>query len=224
MNETFREWADVNQLFELNYQKCYNYRDFDDFEKQWKDIFTKFGLHKESFNNKVLLDIGCGSRPALSYFSSNNEKHCMEPLLDELMKVEKSKYNVFPGGTPWHNKENLPNTKIKDWFTEEDYKLHSVPYETLVPELRGKVDFLLCWNVLDHGYDWRTGLSNMLLYLKKGGLLLLGTDFDAHKYHLGIDNPDYLKELISYNFEIISPKVEHSQRWDRDYMVLARKI
>jgi hypothetical protein len=67
-------------------------------------------------------------------------------------------------------------------------------------------------------------LSNMLLYLKKGGLLLLGTDFDAHKYHLGIDNPDYLKELISYNFEIISPKVEHSQRWDRDYMVLARKI
>ena len=91
MNETFREWADVNQRFELNYQKCYNYRDFDDFEKQWKDIFTKFGLHKESFNNKVLLDIGCGSRPALSYFSSNNEKHCMEPLLDELMKVEKSK-------------------------------------------------------------------------------------------------------------------------------------
>ena len=77
MNETFREWADVNQRFELNYQKCYNYRDFDDFEKQWKDIFTKFGLHKESFNNKVLLDIGCGSRPALSYFSSNNEKHCM---------------------------------------------------------------------------------------------------------------------------------------------------
>lgn len=126
MNENFREWAEVNQPFELNYQKCYNYRDFDDFEQQWKDIFLKFGLHEEYFNNKVLLDVGCGSRPALSYFSSNNEKHCMEPLLDELINVEKSRYHVFPGKTPWHSKKDLPDTKIKEWFTEEDYKLHSV--------------------------------------------------------------------------------------------------
>lgn len=64
----------------------------------------------------------------------------------------------------------------------------------------------------------------MVAYLKKGGLLLLGTDFEAHKYHLGIDDPDYLKEIINNNFEIISPKVEHTKRWDRDYMVLAQKL
>jgi SAM-dependent methyltransferase len=221
--KVIKEWAEVNQIFELNYQKSYNYRDFDDFEKQWKDIFIKFGLHKDYFNNKVLLDIGCGSRPALSYFSSNNEKHCMEPLLDELMKITKNKHTVFPGVTPWHKKENLPNTNISKWFTEEDYTLHSVPYETLVPELIDKVDFILCWNVLDHGYDWRTGLSNILLYLKKGGLLLLGTDFEAHKYHIGIDNPDDLKELIRYNFEVTTILNVKKQIWDRDYMVLARK-
>ncbi len=223
MQNKEKEWAEVNQIFELKYQKCYNYRDFDDFEKQWKDIFTKFGLHKNYFNNKVLLDIGCGSRPALSYFNSNNEKHCMEPLLDDLMKVTKNKDKVFSGVTRWHKKENLPDTNISKWFTEEDYKLHSVPYETLVPELKNKVDFILCWNVLDHGYDWKTGLNNILLYLKKGGLLLLGTDFEAHKYHIGIDNPDDLKELIRYNFEVTTILGVKKQIWDRDYMVLARR-
>ena len=218
-----KEWTEVNQVFELSYQKSYNYRDFDDFEKQWKDIFIKFGLHKDYFNNKVLLDIGCGSRPALSYFSSNNEKHCMEPLLDEFMKITKNEHTVFSGVTRWHKKENLPDTNISKWFAEEFYKLHSVPYETLVPELKDKVDFILCWNVLDHGYDWRTGLSNILLYLKKGGLLLLGTDFEAHKYHIGIDNPDDLKELIRYNFEVTTILGVKKQRWDRDYMVLARR-
>jgi hypothetical protein len=148
----------------------------------------------------------------------------MEPLLDELIHIEKSKDLVFPGKTKWHKKEDLPNTKIKDWFTEEDYKLHSVPYETLVPELENKVDFLLCWNVLDHGYDWRRGINNMTAYLKKGGLLLLGTDFEAHKYHLGIDNPDELNEVINNNFKIISPEIEKAEQWDRDYMVLGQKL
>jgi SAM-dependent methyltransferase len=225
MNKNYKEWAEVNQHFELMYQQCYNYRDFEDaFNNQWKDIFTKFGLDKQYFRNKVLLDIGCGSRPALSYFSKYNEKHCMEPLLDDLIKVHKHKDNNFPGHTPWHDKDDLPDTDIGKWFTEEDYKLHSVPYETLVPELENKVDFILCWNVLDHGYDWQAGLSNMLTYLKKGGLLLLGTDFEAHKYHLGIDNPKHLKELISSNYQIVSPEVKNVRRWDRDYMILAKKV
>lgn len=224
MNENFKEWAEVNQPFELHYQKTYNYRDFDIFERQWQDIFSKFNLHKDYFNNKVLLDIGCGSRPALRYFSTNNEKHCMEPLLYEFLSIERTPDTKFYIKTRWNDKKNLPNTKVSDWFSEEPYKFHFVPYETFVPQLQDKVDFILCWNVLDHGYDWELGINNMITYLKKGGLLLLGTDFEAHEYHLGIDNPDYLKEIVNKNFKIISSKKGIKKMWDRDYMILGQKL
>lgn len=225
MNESFSEWAEVNQPFELKYQKCYNYRDFNTWDTQWSSIFNNFGLDKDYFNNKVLADIGCGSRPALSYFNKTNTKHCLEPLLDEFLEIEKHAKIKFPGKTNWAKRKDKPHSVVKNWFTEEPFILHSVPYETSVPELINNVDFILCWNVLDHGYDWRQGINNMIDYLKPGGLLLLGTDYEAHKYHLGIDNPSELEEIIKTNFNL-KRACKHNEKvmWSRDYMVLAEKI
>jgi len=224
MNESFSEWAEVNQPFELKYQKCWNYRDFDDWNKQWDSIFKNFELDKDYFNNQVLLDIGCGSRPALSYFNKTNTKHCLEPLLTDFLNIKKHNKVKFPGKTGWENKANNSHTSVKEWFTEEPFILHSVPYEELVPSLVNKVDFLLCWNVLDHGYDWRQGINNMIDYLKPGGLLLLGTDYEAHKYHLGIDNPSELQSIVKKNFKF-KKAFKHQPKimWSRQYMVLVEK-
>lgn len=223
MNENFSEWNDVNQKFELLYQSTYNYRDFDVFENQWKTIFTNFGLTQDYFNEQVLVDIGCGSRPALSYFSENNEKHCVEPLLSELMQVTKSPDKELPGRTRWCKEPDLPTTSVRNWFTEEPYFLHPLAYETNIPRLNNYCDFILCWNVLDHGYDWRAGVRNMISYLKPGGLLLLATDYEAHKYHIGIDNPEELTERIEDNFDILKTRENTKALWDRDYMILAKK-
>ena len=197
-----------------------------------------------AFENSILLDLGCGSRPALSYFSENNEKHCSDPLLDDFLNIEKTdcgcpqdeqKLRVndqhgnhrkgcsLPGHTKFHKRyKDKPDINVRNWFEEEDYELYSLPYEEFILPLENKVDFLLCWNVLDHGYDWRAGVENIIKYVKTDGILLLATDFERHQFHIGIDNPSELKDMIEDNFEIIQT-VGSGLVVNRDYMVLGKK-
>jgi len=234
--EALSEWVEHNQPFELNYQKCYNYRDFDEWDKTWNLIFKKFDLSRDSFHDSILVDIGCGSKPALSYFSKDNEKHCTDPLLTEFLSIEKVDCGctiekqirlracTLPAHTKFHKRyADKPDINVRSWFEDENYILHSLAYETFIPSLENKVDFLLCWNVLDHGYDWKLGIENIIRYLKTGGMLLLATDFEKHKYHIGIDNPSELKDMVNDNFEIIK-SVNTGLVTDRDYMILGEKI
>ena len=64
-------------------------------------------------------------------------------------------------------------------------------------------------------------------------MLLLATDFERHKFHIGIDNPSELKEMIEDNFEILQTEesgvvvtnIEETFNlgMNRDYMVLGKK-
>jgi len=245
-SEAISEWKEINQPFELDFQKCYNYRDFDAWDKIWNRIFKTFGFEEDAFQHSFLVDIGCGSRPALSYFSVDNEKHCVDPLLSEFLNIEKQPCGcninehdktkcTLPGHTNFHYRyEEKPNINVRNWFEEEDYKIHPFPYEEFILPLENRADFVLCWNVLDHGYDWRVGIENIIKYLKTDGMLLLATDFERHKFHIGIDNPSELKEMIEDNFEILQTEesgtvvVDKDKRkfnvgMDRDYMVLGKK-
>jgi len=64
----------------------------------------------------------------------------------------------------------------------------------------------------------------MIDYLNPGGLLLLGTDYEAHKYHLGIDNPSELQSIVKKNFKF-KKAFKHQPKimWSRQYMVLVEK-
>ena len=206
-----REWELENQPFELKYHQGGNMRDNDkEWDRQWSHIFESFDLGVDKFRNGRLLDVGCGSRPALLYFNSGPQYYA-DPLLSEYERIERRK---------------------DQWDSIPRERKHSVPAEERIGHIVGKCDFVMSWNALDHGYDWRAAVKNCISYLKDDGLFLLGTDCIPHKYHIGIDSEKELREIISDTCEIVkdlsrslgglSPG-QPKQPWERAVMVLCKK-
>ena len=149
------EWQKEHQTFELNYHKQGNYRWREPlWQDQWDKIFNVFGnFTVDSFKaGQSLLDVGCGSRPALEWFNDEPTKVYCDPLMNDYVKIP----------------------QMKDYWEGKEY--YSVPAEEHLESLSGDFDFVLCWNVLDHCYDWRKVLRNVIDYAKSGGLLIVGTD------------------------------------------------
>jgi len=191
-------WKKVHQTFELNYHKQGNYRRHDDlWNEVWNTIYVDFcEFHKEQFSpTDILLDIGCGSRPSLEWFA-NGTKYYTDPLLDDFKKIPQMK-------SYWNNKNTIPQ-----------------PAEELINSLVNKCDFVQCWNVLDHTYNWEKIIENMIRYLKKGGILLLGTDIGKTSSigHPGIDKPEKLHSIINHHF-LIEKQAKRSFKFSRDYCI-----
>jgi SAM-dependent methyltransferase len=172
-SEEFKRWQEIHQPFELKYHQQGNFRWPSReplWDEQWENVFSLFGeLKKDSFSDSdVLLDVGCGSRPALQWFNCG-QKYNIDPLLDEFLKIKQL----------YHHWENF-----------DEKFLISSPAEELQPDLINQCDFVLCWNVLDHTFDWKKILHNCWEYLKNDGIFLLGTDHGGKEHigHPGIPN------------------------------------
>lgn len=184
-NNLYQEWENIHQPWELKYHQGPNFR-WPSFETkwqfQWDTIFHEFaGFEKNSFSQEdILVDVGCGSRPALNWFD-NGKKYNIDPLLKEYLKIEK--INHF-----WNN------------FNED--QLISKQAETLQESLIGKASFVLCWNVLDHCFDWEMVLKNCLAYMKNKSFFLLGTDHSSvsHIGHPGIKDQSKFFKFFEENF------------------------
>ena len=177
------EWQNIHQPWELKYHQGNNFRWVDaSWKAQWDKIFIEFmEITPSHFTNEdVLFDVGCGSRPCLDWFKEG-VVHNLDPLLNDFLKIDAMKSH-------WEDKTFL----------------YSQPAESLVESLAGECDYVHCWNVLDHTYDWKQILENVALYSKKGGLVLLGTDLGStsHIGHPGISSKDEFFDFINEHFWI----------------------
>lgn len=181
-----KEWSSIHQQFELRYHGRRNYR-WDDasFFGQWDLVFDHFlGLTRSSFDREeTMLDIGCGSRPAFDWFNNSSAtKYYLDPLLRSFRSIPSMSHH-------WQDK---PTRNLLD-----------IPAEEYVNELKARCDFILCWNVLDHAYDWETILRNIVGYARKGALVCIGTDFMSHGIgHPGIDNKKRFYDVVNTYFEV----------------------
>jgi 2-polyprenyl-3-methyl-5-hydroxy-6-metoxy-1,4-benzoquinol methylase len=179
------EWQKVHQPYELKFHKGNNFRWNDtNFMKLWDILFGEFmEFSKDQFKeDEIILDIGCGSRPCLDWFESGERYH-LDPLLNSYVTI--------------------PQVK-RHWESKDPANLLSQPAEELKDDLVDKCDFIVCVNVLDHTYDWRAILSNMVKYGKSGSYVCFTTDLNSHGIgHPGIDNHDEFYKFIEDHYEII---------------------
>jgi SAM-dependent methyltransferase len=96
-----------------------------------------------------------------------------------------------------------------------------VPAETLVPLFDRYFRMVLCWNCLDHTYDWRAILDNVVRYLAPGGRFALATDFREPSIgHPGYPRVEFLTE-IQERFEVVKTR-EHFKERDLCMVLKAR--
>lgn len=190
-----REWTTTHQPFELRFHQGQNYRWNDStFFGQWDEVFGRFmELSRLQFAaGQILLDVGCGSRPVLDWFTSPCEKHFLDPLLADYRQIEQMRGH---------------------WQGKPAATLHSQPAEHPCRLLLGKCDFVNCWNVLDHTYDWRQILDNLRDYAKPGALVCLGTDFQSHgDGHPGIEDRRYFDDFVARHFEVMKTATNYVHR------------
>ena len=189
------EWKSWHQPYELNYHEQDNYRWHDeDFTAHWTEVFGTFsGLCSDQFgHDNVIIDIGCGSRPAFDWFDDQCLKYHLDPLLDEYYRIEQVQ---------------------RFWENKPRESLLLKPAEEFIPSLENRGDFVNCWNVLDHTYDWRRILLNLWRYTKSDGLLCIGTDFQSQGVgHPGINDPLYFREFVNSHFQVLKNCENHMYR------------
>jgi 2-polyprenyl-3-methyl-5-hydroxy-6-metoxy-1,4-benzoquinol methylase len=86
--------------------------------------------------------------------------------------------------------------------------VYSRPAEERVDALTGRMDLIICMNVLDHCFDTGKVLENLDGYLVEGGTLLLSVDVDhgLHHLHPNLVNREYLIgwfERMGYAYTIL---------------------
>lgn len=196
LNDEKKIWETVHQPFELSYHKQGNYRWRDmEWESQWNAVFEFAELSKDAFNhNEILLDVGCGSRPCLEWFTESRQctRYYLDPLLNDYIQIPKMR---------------------SYWEDKKDFLL-SVPAEQRVDSMVGRCDYVHCWNVLDHCFSGEQVLKNIVDYAKPGGIVLIGTDF-GNKSNIGHPglHREVFDEYVQQYFEVLKQQfgVVHRQ-------------
>lgn len=118
----------------------------------FKDFFTTFfSLEEDFYNQKKILDIGCGPRGSLEWADVAAERIGLDPLADQYMKLEGK-----------HHKMEYRKSGSE-----------SIPY----PD--GYFDVISSLNSLDHVDDLNQTINEIKRCVKKGGLFLLISDIHS---------------------------------------------
>jgi len=194
------QWESECQPFELDFQSNDNYRwDATGFHAAWTTHFEQWcGMCSYHYPDRVMLDLGCGSRPAIDFFQSS-VRYYLDPLLAEFTKIP----------------------QVEDvWDLYHINHALNVPAEKYVHMLHKSCMFINCWNCLDHCYDWEQVIANVIGYARAGCMLAIATDTVPHKGHIGIDDPAKLYKMLSKEFIVVK---EENGYWGRDYAWLMQK-
>lgn len=121
--------------------------------QHYKYFFTDyFGINKNQYTNKNILDIGCGPRGSLEWADMANERIGLDPLSNKYKKL----------GILYHK------MKYIDGVAEH------IPFESEY------FDYVTSFNSFDHFDDIDKAVKEIYRVLKRGGLFLLITDI--HNY------------------------------------------
>lgn len=191
------EWERDCQTFEIEFQSKENYRwDDEAFLPAWqKHFFSWCNLLPSDLLGRVVIDIGCGSRPAVDVFEGS-VRYYIDPLIEKFVHIERvSRY-----WDPYH---------IAHGFCMEA--------ETRFNMLRQSATFINLWNTLDHCYNWRKVLENAFFYALPGCALALGTDVAPHRGHPGIDAIEELFIMCEAECDLVK---EEPGYWGRQVATL----
>ena len=148
-------WLQKAQEGEFQFHVRDKWRPSDDFARQSRLLFEHFGLPRDRFENKTVVDLGAGSKLRSKYFSKSR-LIAIEPLAERFLRE-----------IPWCD-------------LKEAAEVYPVPAEQRIEGLVGRADLLVSINVLDHCYDFETIIENIREYLHPEGLAFLS--FDKHKW------------------------------------------
>ncbi len=190
-------WKNFAQPGELHFHQGVGseYRLSQEFHLQSKFLFEKFGLYNDQFRGKNVLDLGSGSRLRSSYFDSS-QLYVIEPLANDYMK--------------------LPQSDLHSAFF-----VSSKPAEDFCNDVEGKIDLVICLNVLDHCYDWKIVIENCYKYNKVGGIFMLSVDLHDDKdpmHPIKLSGLE-LEEHLGYQGYVIDVKEVSSGEYTHDNTV-----
>jgi ubiquinone/menaquinone biosynthesis C-methylase UbiE len=115
----------------------------------YQHFYTEFfGLTKEDYRGKSVLDIGCGPRGSLEWADMASRRVGLDPLADEYLKL----------GADKHAMEYVASGS------------EHMPFET------GAFDIVCSFNSLDHVADLDQVIREIIRVVKPNGLFLLITD------------------------------------------------
>lgn len=147
-----------------------------------------FGLSKDDYVGRRVLDIGCGPRGSLEWVSGNAECTGLDPLVSQYKKlgIEKHKMRYVEAGA------------------------ENIPFEN------GRFDIVTSFNNLDHVDDVKDAISEIKRVTASGGIFLLVTEVEHGSTATEPQNlPKNVASLFEPEFEIVSQGI-CSVRSDHD--------
>lgn len=119
-------------------------------ENSWyQDLFTTpFGLTVADYDQKRILDIGCGPRGSLEWADNASERVGLDPLVEKYRSLNIDLHAM-----------SYVNARSEAIPFDDDY-----------------FDFVSCINALDHVDDVKQTLQEIIRVLKPGGCFLLMVD------------------------------------------------
>jgi ubiquinone/menaquinone biosynthesis C-methylase UbiE len=119
----------------------------------YKQFYTDyFGLEESFYNNKVILDIGCGPRGSLEWADMSKERYGLDPLADKYLRMGAHKHKM---------------NYVK-------------AYSESIPFNDSFFDVICSFNSLDHVEDIGKTIIEIKRTLKPGGIFLLIVDVHAY--------------------------------------------
>ena len=140
---------DLKERLELLYWKLRNYAEGDLRNDHYVHFYTSyFGLTKEDYLGKQILDIGCGPRGSLEWIAEQADTYGLDPLADKYLKM----------GAHKHTMQYVKGVS------------ESMPFEDQI------MDIVCSFNSLDHVDDVSKCIQEIIRVTKSGGYFLLIVD------------------------------------------------
>jgi ubiquinone/menaquinone biosynthesis C-methylase UbiE len=161
----------IKEFFELAYWKGVRILKGKLSHDHYEFFFTEyFGISSSYYQDKVILDIGCGPRGSLEWAHMTKKRIGLDPLADKYMKM----------GADKHKMEYVK------------------AYVEHMPFPDDHFDVITSFNSLDHVADLQQACQEIIRVLKPGGRFLLAVDI--HQYPTLTEPQTISWELIEKYF------------------------